>query len=128
MAKPHTGVNTNRFEARATAESHFAWLRTRLAVERTMMAWLRTAVALIGFGFTIVQFFDRFEQLPGTSPALFPTAPRYLGLSLIACGVLALTASIWQYWWINSLLVEWWFRNSRWSRGWDKENTALSGF
>src|SRR5262249_43401590 len=45
-----------RFEVRVTADSHFAWLRTRLAVERTLMSWLRTAVALIGFGFTIVQF------------------------------------------------------------------------
>ena len=43
--------SSDRFEVRATAESHFAWLRTRLAVERTMMAYLRTAVSLIGFGF-----------------------------------------------------------------------------
>ena len=32
-----------RFEVRATAGDHFAWIRTRLSVERTMMAWLRTA-------------------------------------------------------------------------------------
>lgn len=33
--------------------SHFSWLRTRLSVERTLMSWVRTAIALIGFGFTI---------------------------------------------------------------------------
>jgi uncharacterized membrane protein YidH (DUF202 family) len=27
-----------------------------MALERTMMSWVRTAVSLIGFGFTIVQF------------------------------------------------------------------------
>ena len=31
----------SRFEVRATANDHFAWLRTRLAVERTMMAYMR---------------------------------------------------------------------------------------
>jgi inner membrane protein YidH len=47
-----------------------------------MMAWVRTAVALIGFGFTLVQFFDRFGNLEGVDAALRPNAPRYLGLTL----------------------------------------------
>jgi len=84
---------------RVTADSHFGWLRTRLSVERTMMAWLRTAVSLIGFGFAIVQFFERLQQMSGALPANLPTAPKYLGLALIACGVLALLISIWQYQW-----------------------------
>jgi uncharacterized membrane protein YidH (DUF202 family) len=29
------------------------------------MAWVRTATALIGFGFTIVQFFERFNKRRG---------------------------------------------------------------
>jgi putative membrane protein len=53
-------------------------------------------VALIGFGFTIVQFFERLRSME-TAPALRPEAPRYLGLALIAAGVLALLVSIWQY-------------------------------
>ena len=88
-----------RFKVRTTAEAHFAWLRTRLALERTVMAWVRTAVSLIAFGFTIVQFFDRLQQMPGTSPARFPDAPRLLGLALIGCGVAALVISIWEYRW-----------------------------
>jgi putative membrane protein len=48
-----------RFEVRTTAESHFSWVRTRLSLERTLMSWVRTSVALIGFGFTIVRFFER---------------------------------------------------------------------
>jgi putative membrane protein len=90
---------TDRFMVRVTADSHFSWLRTRLSVENTMMAWLRTAVSLIGFGFAIVQFFDRMQGMPGASSARFPDAPRYLGLALILCGVLALVISIWQYRW-----------------------------
>jgi putative membrane protein len=50
-----------RFEVKVTATDHFSWLRTRLAVELTIMAWLITAVSLIGFGFAIVQFFERMR-------------------------------------------------------------------
>lgn len=87
----------SRFEVKPTAESHFSWLRTRLSVERTLMSWARTAVSLIGFGFTIVQFFDRFGEMSGVAEAARPQAPRYLGLAMIAAGVLALLISTWQY-------------------------------
>jgi putative membrane protein len=63
------------------------------------MSWQRTAVALIGFGFAIVQYFNRLQQLPGVRPANLPTAPGYLGLALISCGILALVISLWQYHW-----------------------------
>jgi putative membrane protein len=95
-------VSTNeeaseRFAVRATSDSHFSWLRTRLALERTLMAWVRTAVALIGFGFTIVQFFQRLGDMQGVAPAVRPQAPRQMGLALIGAGVLALLISAWQY-------------------------------
>jgi putative membrane protein len=47
---------SSRFEVRTISENHFAWLRTRLAVERTMMAYQRTAVSLIGFGVVAAVF------------------------------------------------------------------------
>jgi len=99
MVDATTAAHAGRFEVRVTADSHFAWLRTRLALERTIMSWLRTAVALIGFGFALVQYFNRLQQIPGERPAYLPTAPEFLGLALIACGVLALVVSIWQYRW-----------------------------
>jgi putative membrane protein len=97
MTVPHPGPNSDRFEVRVTADTHFGWIRTRLSVERTLMSWLRTAVSLIGFGFTIVQFFDRMQDMPGVRTARFPDAPRYLGLALIFCGIAALLISVWQY-------------------------------
>jgi putative membrane protein len=99
MTDSHAASNAARFEVRVTADSHFAWVRTRLALERTIMSWLRTAVALIGFGFAIVQYLEHLDQTPGTRAAYLPHAPRYLGLALIACGILALVISIWQYRW-----------------------------
>src|SRR6476646_2579258 len=97
MADPNSTPSAGRFEVRVTADSHFSWIRTRLSVERTMMSWQRTAVALIGFGFAIVEYFNHLQQVRGARPAYFPAAPEYLGLALISCGVLTLVISLWQY-------------------------------
>jgi putative membrane protein len=94
MADPQ--ANAARFEVHATSDSHFSWIRTRLSMERTLMSWVRTATALIGFGFTIVQFFERMKDMSQV-PAQHPMAPRFMGLSLIAAGILSLAVSIWQY-------------------------------
>src|SRR6516162_9696421 len=99
MADIHSAPGASRFDVRVTADSHFAWVRTRLSLERTMMSWQRTAVALIGFGFAIVQYLQHLEQAPEAREAYLPHAPRYLGLALIACGILALAISLWQYAW-----------------------------
>lgn len=104
LAPPRTEANQDRFEVRITSDSHFGWIRTRLSVERTMMSWLRTATALIGFGFAIVQFFERLEQTPGRHSTYLPRAPVVLGLALILSGVAALVISIWQYQWIDRYL------------------------
>jgi putative membrane protein len=99
MADSPTAASAGRFEVRATAADHFAWVRTRLSVERTMMAWQRTATALIGFGFAIVQYLQHLQQVPGSRSAYLPDAPQLLGLALISCGILALIISLWQYLW-----------------------------
>ena len=99
MSDQAAGKQPHRFDVDATANSHFAWVRTRFAVERTMMAYMRTAVSLIGFGFAIVQFFDGIHQMPGAAPARFPDAAWYLGLALIFCGVMAMVISIREFHW-----------------------------
>ena len=63
-------------------DSHFSWLRTRMSTERTLMSWNRTSLSLIGFGFTIYQSFESFQQATAGDAALRPEAPRNLGLTL----------------------------------------------
>ena len=64
MSDKQASIATDRIPSRSEWKAHFAWLRTRLAAERTMMAYMRTAVSLIGFGFAIFQFFYRAQQAP----------------------------------------------------------------
>jgi putative membrane protein len=104
MNNQQDSSNPNRFEVRSTANDHFAWLRTRLAVERTLMSFLSMSVTLIGFGFGIVQFFDRLEDMPGVPSARFPDASRDMGLALIFCGVMAAIISVYEYRLMNRYL------------------------
>ena len=93
----HASRAAEKFQEREAVSSHFAWLNTRLALEMTMMAWIRMAITLVGFGFTIVQFFERLNDMEGVAPAAQPFAARYVGLVLIASGVGALVVSALQY-------------------------------
>lgn len=93
---------------------HFGWLRTRFAVERTLMAWLRTGSALIGFGFTIVEVLQRMQSQAPQKPVLLPEAPRDLGLALIGSGILGIAIALWQYRMVNDYL-------------WSSEFRAIAG-
>ena len=42
--------------------------------------------------------------MEGVAAATRPQMPRYLGLALIAAGVLALLVSVWQYRWVINYL------------------------
>ncbi len=70
--------------------------RTRMAAERTLMAWVRTALSMISFGFTIYKFLE--AMLPqSTSPVLRADTPRNVGLSLIGIGTFALIVACVQH-------------------------------
>jgi putative membrane protein len=80
-------VNTE-LAARRTGMS---FQRTRLAEDRTLMAIIRTSLSLIGFGFTIYQFFQRLREQDVITRA---AAPRHFGVALVALGVLMLILGI----------------------------------
>src|SRR5260370_22696514 len=72
--------------------------RTNMAAERSLMAWIRTCLSMIGFGFSIYKFFQYLPEELATGNIRRPQAPRNLGLTLIALGTLALMAATWQHW------------------------------
>jgi putative membrane protein len=100
-ARSQSGTMTSsspRFDVQPSVGNHFAWMRTQMALQRTLMAAVRTSVSLIGFGFTVAQF---FQKMLGSAPPgvtrLGPEAPRNLGMTLIAAGVISLAVFTWQY-------------------------------
>ena len=71
--------------------------RTRLAADRTLMAWIRTSVSMISFGFTIYKFFMYLRQSNIISGQLSLHGPRNLGLMLVGLGTLLLGIAIVEY-------------------------------
>ena len=84
----HVSDHAVPFSVEPNVANHFAWMRTVMALQRTLMAAVRTAVSLIGFGFTVAQFFERMlGKVPEGVRHLGPNGPRNIGLVLIAAGV-----------------------------------------
>lgn len=70
--------------------------RTRLAHDRTLMAWVRTSTSLISFGFTIYKFFQYLHEQQGTqSRGWF--GPRQFATLMIVIGILALVLATLQH-------------------------------
>jgi len=71
--------------------------RTRFAAERSLMAWVRTSLSMITFGFTIYKFLQYIRQ-QSPVPLPRPNGPRNLGLVLIGIGTFALIVACTQHW------------------------------
>jgi|SRR5215470_18277867 len=65
--------------------------RTRLSADRTLMSVIRTSLALIGFGFTIYQIFQKAHDAQilssGTAPRHFGEALVFLGIGMLVFGI-----------------------------------------
>jgi len=73
--------------------------REHQANERTYLAWLRTSISLIGFGFAIARFGIFLQQINPTQTA--SAAPvlnsRIIGISLVGFGVFSIILAAWRY-------------------------------
>jgi putative membrane protein len=74
-----------------------AFQRTRMSADRTLMAVIRTSLSLIGFGFTIYQFFRYLRETAGAAQLLRSEAPRKFGMALVMLGVVLLSLGIWKH-------------------------------
>jgi putative membrane protein len=84
-----------RIKARPVAGS-----RDYLAEERTFLAWFRTAIALMGFGFVVVRFgiFGDEPQVTHLTPADQPHGPSlWFGAALIAIGTTVTLFAAWRF-------------------------------
>ena len=77
--------------------TELALVRTALAHERTLMAWIRTSASLISFGFTIYKFFEYFAEARSANPAPHLIGARHFGMGMIIVGVVALVLATIDY-------------------------------
>lgn len=71
-----------------------------LANERTMLAWIRTAIAIMGFGFLVVKFsmfLQQFGLLVGKEIVVKNAYTDSLGVLIVAIGIICLLVSFVQY-------------------------------
>lgn len=71
--------------------------RTRLAADRTLMAWIRTAVSMISFGFSIYKFFQYLLESNLAADHLQHYAPRNFGVALVSLGMILLALAVVEY-------------------------------
>jgi uncharacterized protein (DUF302 family)/uncharacterized membrane protein YidH (DUF202 family) len=89
-----------RLEMSSSGPSRGASLSDYLAAERTLLAWVRTGLALMGFGFVVARFGLFLQQLaaiqhsPGEPPSGLSI---WFGTALIAAGVIVSLGSGWHH-------------------------------
>jgi inner membrane protein YidH len=83
--------------ALSSSRTALAFQRTRLSADRTLMAVIRTSLSLIGFGFTIYQFFRYLRETAGSTQLLRGEAPHKFGMALVLLGVVMLSLGIWKH-------------------------------
>lgn len=69
--------------------------RVYMAAERTFLAWIRTGLALMGFGFVVARFglFLRELALAGAPSPQHPGLSVPIGVALILAGIVVVTAA-----------------------------------
>ncbi|MBV8887444.1 MAG: DUF202 domain-containing protein [Chroococcidiopsidaceae cyanobacterium CP_BM_RX_35] len=71
-------------------QAELAKERNRAAAERTLMAWIRTCLSLIGFGFGIDRIVSAIEKLEVAKDINPVRLSRILGLAFIVLGIYAM--------------------------------------
>ena len=86
----------------------FAWQRNHMANERTFLAWCRTGISLIAFGFVIERFDILIREMRYTSiPGIVDTVhPHYhttyiMGLVALGLGVAIIVLAGWRFFYIR---------------------------
>lgn len=68
-------------------------IRTILAADRTLMAWVRTSLSMLSFSFTIYKFLEGAAQ-----GGAHPESPQRAGLFLAGAGTAAMILGLFNYW------------------------------
>jgi len=70
-------------------------MRTMMAADRTLMAWIRTSLSMFTFGYTLYKVLQEVEEI--AKLGLHEAAPRNAGIMLTVTGTVALIMGIIEY-------------------------------
>jgi putative membrane protein len=91
-SEPQTPSGGDTIEAPRDLRVPGALVRTALSSEQTLMSWVRTALSMVTFGFSIAQFFyflaERQDEVD------FSVGPSRLGIALISVGIFVLVLAV----------------------------------
>jgi putative membrane protein len=80
-------------------------VRQQLAADQTLLAWIRTAIALSALGFVVARFNLFLHQVQRVS-ATSGEAARIIGLVLVAAAALLLVLGLLEYRQVTALLAD----------------------
>ncbi len=76
-----------------------ASFRTSLALDRTMLAWIRTTLSIAGFGFGMVGFFRALkQQSPSAESIRLHTGAIRFGTTLVVLGIVSTVLAALSHW------------------------------
>jgi putative membrane protein len=76
-----------------------AGFNTKLALDRTTLAWVRTTLTMASFGFGMVAFFRSLEQRsPGGEAARLHRGAIHFGVALVVTGIVAMACASLSHW------------------------------
>jgi len=87
-------------EVKVNIANELAKERNRAAYDRTLMAWIRTAISLIGFGFAIAKSYEyiQMDEMEKTGRFIDQIhAPLWFGMSFIVLGMVCILGGVIQY-------------------------------
>jgi putative membrane protein len=77
------------------ASTRLAVVRNRLALDRTLMAWIRTSISLITFGYAIYKVIDIVRPDSVSRPQRI--GHREFGLTMISIGLVSLVLGTYEH-------------------------------
>ena len=91
---PQAAAEPGTMTARPPGEPN---VQQQLANDRTLLAWVRTAIALAGLGFVVARFGLFLRELSGGTAVETGHSSRYLGVGLVCLGAVVMLFGLTQY-------------------------------
>lgn len=113
---PNNDPSPRRLGSIDTDDPRVIW-----AAERTLLAWIRTGLAMMGFGFLVARFGLFLRELaavrhdvPASAASESPSSTLWIGTGLVLLGVAVNLLAAWQHWRIEQELYP--GQRRRWPR------------